>query len=234
MKNTISVIIPTYNEKMNIIPLVESIITTLSNGYEYEVIVVDDDSPDKTADVVAKNFKSNSRIKVFKRKGERELATAILFGIKKSKGDIIVGMDADFNHPPDKIPELIEDLKYHDMVIASRFIHGGGMEDRVRYLLTGVFNLFLKYVLGFPTSDNMSGFYAIGKKRLSAFPLKMIYRGYGEYHLRLVYLARSLGLSIGEVPVYYKNRINGESKSNLLKMLFQYLRVSIGLALSCY
>ncbi|MFA6532835.1 MAG: hypothetical protein WCT22_02440, partial [Patescibacteria group bacterium] len=108
---------------------------------------------------------------------------------------------------------------------------GGGMEDKVRYLFTYIFNLFLKRILGFPTMDNMSGFYAIKKEKLFQLSTSKIYQGYGEYHLRLVYLAKKYGLKIKEIPVFYPKRKYGHSKTNFLKMFFRYLFVAFDLKL---
>lgn len=227
----ISIIIPTFNERDNIVDLIKTINTFLTN-YNYEIIVVDDNSFDGTSKVVKKFFRKDKRIKLFIRKNKRDLGTAILYGIKKSKGQIIVGMDADFNHPPKKIPELISALKNSDLAVASRFVYKGGMENKIRYFFTYIFNLFLKYFLGFPIMDNMSGFYAIKRDKLTLFPLKKIYYGYGEYHLRLVYFSKSFGLKIKEIPVYYQKRRYGKSKSNLLKMFFNYLYVAFHLKLN--
>ncbi|VVA44119.1 conserved hypothetical protein [Candidatus Roizmanbacteria bacterium] len=232
MKNYISIIIPTYNERENIIDLINTIRTILNgDNIRFEIIIIDDNSPDKTAKMVNNEFGQDETVRLFIRKNERSLGTAILFGIKKAKGDIIVGMDADFNHPPEKIPELLSNLKQTDLVVASRFIKGGGMEDRVRYIFTYFFNLFLKYFLGFPTMDNMSGFYAIRKEKLWQLPINKIYQGYGEYHLRLVYLAKKYGLSIKEIPVFYPKRKHGQSKTNFFKIFFQYLFVAFDLKL---
>jgi len=217
-----SIIIPTYNEKQNIIPLLKEIKKMLISK-NFEVIVVDDNSPDQTAQAIKTKFKKDKNIKVFVRKNERGLGTAILLGIKKSKGEIIVGMDADFNHLPQIIPKLIENTKDADLVVASRFISGGGMADRTRYFFTYLFNLFLRYFLGFPVFDNTSGFYAIKKSQLYQLPLEEIYRGYGDYHLRLVWYAKKLGLKIKEISVFYPKRKFGTSKSNLIKMFFSYL-----------
>ena len=220
----ISIIIPTFNEYGNITSLVKYIYQILIKAnIKFEIIIVDDNSPDQTALEIKREFKNNKNIRLFVRKRIKGLASAILYGIKKAKGKIIVGMDADFNHPPEKIITLVEEIKSHDLVIASRFIKGGGMEDKVRYFLTCVFNLLLKYILGFPTMDNMSGFYAIKKEKLSKLPIADIYRGYGEYHLRLDYLSKKNNLKIKETPVYCPERRYGQSKSNLFIMFFIYL-----------
>lgn len=228
----ISIIIPTYNERKNIILLLKNIQAILSkNNNSFEVIIVDDNSSDGTGAAIKKEFQKKANIRLFVRKNERGLATALLSGINKTKGNIIVGLDADFNHPPQLIPKLVESLKNSDLVIASRFIKGGGMEEKTRYFFTYIFNFFLKNALGFPTMDNMSGFYSIKKVQLLKLPIEKIYQGYGEYHLRLVYLAKKFGLRIKETPVYYKKRGFGQSKSNLFKLFFKYLRVALFLKL---
>lgn len=228
----LSIIIPTYNERENIIRLIKTLRKNLEKSEEkYEIIIVDDNSPDNSAKEIRKEFKNNKNIRLFLRKKERGLATAILFGIKRSRGGIIVGMDADFNHPPEKVRELVSSLTHYDLVVASRFIRGGGMEKKTRYIFTFFFNWFLKNVLRFPTMDNMSGFYSIKKEAFLRLPIDRIYRGYGEYHLRLVYLANKYALKIKEIPVFYKKRKYGRSKSSLIKLFFQYLKVAFELRL---
>ena len=225
----ISIIIPTYNERENIIKLIPAIqIILYKSNLEHEMVIVDDNSPDHTALEINKKF-NNKNIRLFIRKKERGLGSALLFGIKKARGNIIVGMDADFNHPPEAITRLINKLENHDLVIASRFIKGGGMEDKVRYFFTYIFNLFLKYILGFPTMDNMSGFYAIRKEKLFKLPINSIYTGYGEYHLILIYSAKKQGFIIKEIPVFYPKRKYGKSKTNFFQVLFIYLLVAIKL-----
>lgn len=231
-REKVSLIIPTYNEKNNIILLIKRIKTILNKRkFRFEIIIIDDNSPDKTSQNIKTAFKQNNEIRLFVRKKVKELASAILFGIKKARGSIIVGLDADFNHPPEKIPDLVSALKNSDLVIASRFVKGGGMDNKWRYYLTYAFNLFLHRILSFPIMDNMSGFYCIKKVKLCKLPLEKIYQGYGEYHLRLVYLANKYDLRIKETPVYYKKRRFGRSKSNLFKLFFKYLKVAFLLKL---
>lgn len=229
--DTISIIIPTYNEKENVALLIKGLKSLLSD-FEFEIVVVDDNSPDGTYKKVVEEFKKDKRVKAILREREKGLGTAILHGIKNSKYPIIVGMDADFNHPPEIIPRMLRELSNSDLVVASRFIKGGGMEEKKRYFPTFIFNKFLKHVLGFPTIDNMSGFYAIKREKLLKLPLEEIYRGYGDYHLRLVHYSKKNKLKILEVPVFYKKRKYGKSKSNLLKLFFNYLynafKISLG------
>lgn len=225
MRKLTSIIIPTFNERQNILKLIPKIEKVArKNNLKIEIIVVDDDSPDKTGYLAKNFFFENKTVRVFIRKKGRGLGTAILFGIKRSRGGVIVGMDADFNHPPEKIPELIGGLKKADLVVASRFIKGGGTEDKLRYIFTFLFNVFLRRFLGFPTMDNLSGFYCIKKEKLFTLSLDEIYNGYGEYHLRLVYLANLNNFKIKEIPVFYPSRSYGKSKSNLRKLFFIYFK----------
>jgi dolichol-phosphate mannosyltransferase len=159
------------------------------------------------------------------------LGTAILYGIFRARGEVFVGMDADFNHDPYLLPKLMKKLDKYDLPVASRLAGGGGMGHRLRYYPTLIFNLFLKYLLGFPTLDNMSGYYAIRKAALFSFPLEEMYRGYGEYHLRLVYLAKKMGLRICEVGYFSPVRRFGVSKSHLVDMFFKYLAVAFKLSI---
>ena len=229
-KKLTSIIIPTFNEKGNIVALLKEILKVASeNNLNIEIVVVDDNSPDKTASVLRKVFLKEKRVQLFVRTKEKGLASAILLGIEKSKGRVILGMDADFNHPPSLIPGILEKLETCGLVVASRFVKGGGMGDRGRYWGTFTFNLLLKYLLGFPTMDNMSGFYAISKEKLLRLPMRLIYRGYGDYHLRLLHFAKMAKLKICEVPVYYPKRKYGQSKSNLSKLVFSYTLVALKL-----
>jgi len=223
----ISIIIPTLNEAKNIVLLIERINQILMHKEQFEIVLVDDNSADQTTKI-AESLRY-SHIRVFCRSTPEGLASAVLFGISKAKGEIIVGMDADFNHPPELLPRLIDSLRQVDLVIASRFVRGGGMENKIRYYLTFLFNWLLKRFFNFPTMDNMSGYYAIKRAKLEELPLRGIYQGYGEYHLRLVWEARKQGLTIAEIPVYYPERKYGQSKSRLGKMFLVYLLTAIKL-----
>ena len=230
-KVKVSVVIPTLNEKENASRLVARLLQIgKANPMDLEVVVVDDDSQDKTGEFIRNKFRGK-KVKVFIRKKTRGLGTAILHGIKRTTGDIIVGMDADFNHDPELLPRLIRSLKRSELAVASRLAKGGGMEDWVRIFPTYVFNSFLYWVLRFPTMDNMSGYYAIRREHLFDLPLKQMYVGYGEYHLRLLYLAKKKGMRIAEIPYYSPKRKYGESKSRLVNMFFKYLSVSFNLFL---
>lgn len=228
--SSISIIIPTYNEKQNIGRLIDVLIKELSTE-DFEIIVVDDLSTDGTIQLMEKKAAGNERIKFYQNPPPRGLSRSILMGLRQAKSGIIVGMDADFNHDPKIIRNLVAKLRKEnlDLVIASRFIENGGMDDKLRYFFTKLFNLLLKIFFAFPSTDNASGYYAIKTKSLKKLPLDQVFVGYGEYHLRLVYFAKKLNFKMGEFPVFYQKRRYGASKSKLLSMCFSYLKVAFQL-----
>jgi len=217
----ISVILPTYNESGNIEKLISEISQKLKS-YPIEIIVVDDDSPDATGYLVKKKFAGNKSIKIFIRKEDKGLARGVYYGIGKSKGEIIIVMDSDFNHDPEVLPHLLAYKDSYDLVIGSRYIKGGGMEDRLRYVLSLIYNLLIKNLLRLKTHDNLSGFFLIKRDLLHKFEKENIFVGYGEYFIRLLNIAHKFNFKIKEIPVFYKNRISGVSKSKFLPMFIDY------------
>jgi dolichol-phosphate mannosyltransferase len=227
----ISIILPTYCECGNISQLISAIEENLSAlNQQVEIIVVDDNSPDCTAEVVRQLMPlPGFTIRCLVRVNERGLATAIKHGILHASGDRIVVMDTDFNHSPDNLITLVTLLNDNDMVIGSRFVQGGGMEDRFRYCASLFFNLFIQLILWSPVRDSLCGFFAMRRETLLALDLKTIFSGYGEYFIRLVFFARQNGLKIKEIPVFYTLRKTGESKSNFTSMIADYSRTTFKL-----
>ncbi len=220
----VSVILPTFNEAEAIIPHAQHVSKVLTKaGYKHEVLVVDDDSPDGTAQVVRKAGTKNKNIKVLVRKSNHGLGLSIGDGVRKAQGNIIIGMDADGNHDPEDMPNMLKHLRGQTkLVVASRFKGDGGMKGwrmLPTFLFNGMFRLF-----GLPIWDNTSGYYAIAKTDLEKLGLKKIYYGYGDYHLRLVFYAAKAGYKMVEVPTTYQARLGGESKSQLGKMAIEYTK----------
>ncbi len=228
----VSIVLPTYCEQGNIDDLLVAIENALSSEeWQVEILVVDDHSPDGTAEVVQRHqeallsrYSGQSKIDVHLnvRLDERGLATAIKSGILSATGDVVVVMDTDFNHDPLMIPQMVHLLDYYDMVIGSRFVMGGGMEDRQRYYNSFLYNLFVRSILHLQIQDNLSGFFAVRRNRLSELDLDRIFCGYGEYFIRLLYLARRRKFRMLEVPVFYILRRHGQSKSRFFHMLKDY------------
>lgn len=225
----VSVILPTFNEKDAITLHASQVSQVLSKaGYKHEVIVVDDDSPDGTAEVVRSLGKKDPSIKVIVRTKNHGLGLSIGDGVIAAQGDVIVGMDADGNHDANDLPLLLEALKGDTkLVVASRFVGEGGMKGwrmGPTFLFNAMFRLF-----GLPIWDNTSGYYAVRKSDIEKLGIKRIYYGYGEYHLRLVYFAHQAGWKMVEVPTLYQDRLGGQSKSKLIKMAFEYTLEAIRL-----
>lgn len=221
----ISFVIPTYNEKDNIIELIDKIINVVRKTLlEYQIVVVDDNSPDNTG-IICKNYFHNSKqVIVHIRKKDKGFASAIHYGIKKSKGKIIIVMDADFSHDPKLITTMLSKINAYDIVIASRYAKNGGGENKRRFLLSKVYNLYLRYLLGVNITDFLFGFFCIRKKFLFKNNLlsKDIFYGFGDYFIRLAFYINIHDGSFFEIPAFYKNRTYGVSKSNIVKMLITY------------
>jgi dolichol-phosphate mannosyltransferase len=230
-----SIILPTYKEKDNIVELIRAIFATLEgNGLIYEVVVVDDNSPDGTASAVRENFAGDERVKLFVRTGERGLATAIRYGIEHSESEIVVSMDTDFNHDPVILPQMIKFLEFYDLVIGSRFVMAGGMEDRFRQFSSLIYNYAIRLLFGTPVHDNLSGFFSIRRAELEAMNLDQIYYGYGDYFIRLLMVAHKRGYRMLEIPVFYRLRKYGHSKTQFLSIFTQYSQALLSLRLKLW
>ena len=222
-----SVVLPTYNESGNIGRLIAAVREAAQPMSDLEIIVVDDDSPDGTGAIAAG---AGSEVRAIVRKGERGLATAVRRGIEEARGEVVVVMDTDFNHQPEMIPQMVDFLRYYDLVTGSRFTVGGGMEERGRYRLSFLFNFFCRMLLGTKLQDHLSGFFAARRETILALDLDEIFGGYGDYFIRLLVESLARGSTILEVPVYYPARIHGESKTKFLRTLRQYTSAVVRLA----
>jgi len=231
LKPNISLVIPTYNERQSIDAIIHNIKKTLWR-HSYEIIIVDDDSPDGTGAYLKKTYAGDHIVRATIRKQPKNLGKSILCGIQMSKGDIIIGMDADGNHDTQVLLPLIRRLETCDMAIGSRFIQGGSMEDAVHHIGSWSVNCLLRSILLSPIRDLTSGLYAIKRDTLFRLPLDTIYDGYGEYFFRLVYYVNKNHGIISELPSYFKNRRYGFSKSKPIHMFFSYMLAAIRLRFS--
>lgn len=226
----VSIILPTFNEKGNIVRLVEKIRTVLAQSYTFEVLIIDDNSTDGTAVACITAFKNDRNIRIFVRKNERGLATAIYFGMQRAKGKFVVVMDTDFNHDPSIITVMLKKIKKNTMVIGSRYISGGGMANRKRYWLSKLYNRYLRIVLQIPLTDFVSGFFCIERDKLIELIKKHhreIFTGYGDYFMTLIMLFYKSGGLFLDIPVFYKDRDYGISKSNFIAMFLEYTQTSL-------
>jgi dolichol-phosphate mannosyltransferase len=222
----LSVILPTYNERDSIVLLIEGIHAILQKEkIDHEIVIVDDNSPDGTYNEILQAFPGNPNVVPILRTNEKGLASAILHGITHCTGDKVVIMDTDFNHPPELIPLLVKITEYFDIASCSRYVIGGGMEtSRMRYIGSKLFNKFIHYTLRVKTTDNLSGYFAFNKEILKDIDLQSIFYGYGDYFIRFLYIMQKNKKFILEVPVVYKDRKGGLSKTNLRNELVRYTR----------
>jgi dolichol-phosphate mannosyltransferase len=218
-----SILLPTYQERDNIVELVQAIEQHLeAQHFNYEVVIVDDNSPDGTADAVRAAFGDDPRVQLHVRMHERGLASAVRYAAEHSHGEVLVFMDTDFNHDPAMIPQLIKFLEYYDVVIGSRFVTRGGMEDGARYAFSFIYNLGLRFLFGTRVWDNLSGFFAISRSRLFELDLDGIFYGYGDYFIRLLMVGWRRGWRMLEIPVFYRLRLHGHSKTQFLNIFGRY------------
>ena len=221
----VSVILPTFQECENIVPLVRELRQEFNRiGARYEILVVDDRSPDGTAKTARAAFADDNGVVIVERLANPGLALSIREGIEKSHGSVILVMDTDFNHQPKDAVLISEVAKLVDLGIGSRFIFGGGMPNRLRYFLSYLYNLFMRISLGTRMDDNLSGLFAIRRAALFKLYVDMIFWGYGDYFFRLLLLSQREGMTHVQVPVFYGERAAGGSKTRFMSIFMRYTR----------
>ena len=225
----VSIILPTKNERGNLEILIPKLLEIVGSKMSVEVIVVDDASDDGTDEIVASLSLADDRIRLISRVSDFGLASALRRGVEEARGDSVVLMDADTTHNPSNVLPLLHILEHFEIASASRFCAGGSMQGRTRYLGSYLFNLWIRVLLRTQIQDNLAGFFAMRRKALMSLPMDFIFRGYGEYFFRLLYLSRRRGFTIVEIPANYTVRPYGRSKSSLLLMVFKYTRAAIEL-----
>lgn len=242
----VSIILPTYNEAENIIGLIKSINKIVK--YSKEFIVVDDNSPDGTSELVRKFIKKNSNfnIKLETRYKDRGLTNSIKRGIELSGGDVVVWMDCDFSMPPPVINNLLSKIEEgYDIAVGSRFVKDGGFkidnskgqkDSPIAIILSRLMNFAIQFLLGRSFRDYTSGFIAAKKKVFE----KVNLRGdYGEYFIDLIYKARAHKFKIIEVGYICIPREKGQSKTGqnlkqFLKRGTKYITLTFQLLIERY
>ena len=219
---TVSVVIPTYCEAENLPLIVPRIHDALElHALAGEIIVVDDNSPDATIDVCAK-LAERYPVKLHTRRTERGLSSAVLHGLDRATGQVLLVMDADLSHPPEKIPELVAALGDRDVdfVIGSRYVPDGSTDEAwgfFRWLNSRVATLLAR---PFTTaSDPMAGFFAL---RRSTFEHAEGLNPIG-YKVGLELIVKCGCRNVDEVPIHFSDRVHGESKLSLREQL-RYIR----------
>lgn len=223
-KNSVSIVIPTYREAENIPVLIKKIHTALNKKFNYEAVIVDDNSGDGIDKKVEKLKKEKYNVKLKIRLNEKGLSSAVIEGIKISSGDMIVVMDADLSHPAEKIPDMLDLLveKKADFVVGSRFVDGGSADH---FSLYRKLNAWISKTLARPFTsikDPMAGFFAfnssISKNKINTLnPL--------GFKIGLEMIVKCGPKKIKEIPIIFQERLYGESKLDLKQQLLYLLHI---------
>lgn len=218
----LSLIVPTYNEVDNIATLARRVHDAVASCARYELIVVDDDSPDGTAEAT-RRLGSEYPIRVIVRHNERGLASAVIHGFAHASGDVLGVIDADLQHPPEMIPDLLQHARNGaDVVVGSRYEPGGGTENWTRQrLIASKMAKMLAHLL-LPSSkrasDPLSGFFLVRKEVIEGVELNPI-----GYKILLEILVRGRVGQVASVPYTFRGREAGESKYGIWEQV-NYLR----------
>jgi dolichol-phosphate mannosyltransferase len=209
------VIVPTYNERENIPRLIPEI---LSRDPRLEILVVDDNSPDGTGDLVTEMAAAEPRLHILRRAGKLGLGTAYLDGFRwglDRSYDCLFEMDADFSHDPAHLPKFLEAIESYDVVLGSRYLHG-----RVtvvnwpisRLLLSYFANVYARWVTGLPLADATGGFKCFRREVLQAIALDRVESNGYAFQIEMSFRAWKKGFRLGEIPIMFVDRDIGESK----------------------
>ena len=216
MSNNISIILSTFNEKLSIEFTISELIKYLPG---VEIIVVDDNSPDGTLEVLKKINYEN--LKIFSRKKTKGLASAFLLGLINTSGDIIGWLDSNMGDTAKKFPEMLQHLKEADIVILSRYVAEGKDErNKIRVIASYLLNKFSKLILRSKINDLSSGIFLMKREVLN--DVVPVAKGHGEFMMEFLYKAEKKGNKIIEIPYIQPIDIEGHSKSfpNIAKFLY--------------
>jgi dolichol-phosphate mannosyltransferase len=210
------VIVPTYNEAENIANLINKIFSVDSN---LNILVIDDNSPDGTAEIVKRISEKDPRVNLIQRPGKLGLGTAYIEGFKYALAngyEAIFEMDADFSHNPEDIPRFLDALEDADLVIGSRYLTGVNVINwPLRRLMLSYFaNLYTRIITGMPVRDATGGYKCFRAEALKQIDLdKIKTNGYG-FQIEMNFRFWAKGFRVKEIPIVFVDRRNGVSKMN--------------------
>jgi dolichol-phosphate mannosyltransferase len=210
----VSVVIPTYNERQNIDRLISRL---LDLGPEIDILVIDDSSPDGTAEVVGAIAQGNPRVRLVRRAGKLGLGSAYKLGFKMvlaEGADVVIQMDADHSHDPQYIPGLLEALAENDLALGSRYVKGVNVVNwpMSRLLLSYFANVYTMMVTGLPVHDATGGFKAFKRRVLEAVNLDAVISDGYCFQIEMTFRAWHKGFKIKEIPIVFVDRTAGASK----------------------
>jgi len=224
----ITVVIPTYNEAENLPKLVSALFIL---PLDLRILVVDDHSPDGTGAIADELAKQNPRLRVIHRAGKEGLRSAYLSGFRTALddgADAVAQMDADFSHDPAKLVKMASRLENCDLVIGSRYIQGGAVDENWplwRKSLSAFGNFYSRAILRLPQRDVTAGFRLWRRETLDGMPLQRVHSNGYVFQVEMAYLAHCLDYTIDEIPVYFPDRQKGRSKMSFAIQAEAALRV---------
>jgi dolichol-phosphate mannosyltransferase len=225
------VVTPTYNEVKNITALAGELWNL--DVPDLSILVVDDNSPDGTGEAAERLAEENpGKMHVMRRPGKMGLGTAYKDGFRKALdmgAEAIVQMDADFSHSPSYIPQMLDLLGEYDVVVGSRYVEGGRLDERWsvwRYLLSWWANaVYTRLILGLQIKDTTAGFKAWRRETLLGIGLSRIYSNGYDFQVEMAYVTEKLGYRVTEIPIYFEDRRIGQSKMDVPIKIEAALRV---------
>jgi len=231
----LSIIIGTYNEAKNISILIPKITEVLKrNKIPYEIIVVDDNSPDGTAEVVRNLAKKDKNLKLVLRKNEKGLATAILTGLASSSGRYLAQMDADLCHDPKHLPQMLNIIKQDraDIVVGSRYLPGSHFLDKspFRKLVSMTAQSLAGMLLNIKVRDTTNNFRMFKREVYEKIKPNLTSKG-NVILLEFLYLAKKSGYRIKEIPIHYVERKFGKTKLKVSKETYHFIKTLLKLVL---
>jgi dolichol-phosphate mannosyltransferase len=211
-------ILPTYNEAVNLEPFVRAVLPELAEAApEYRILIVDDNSPDGTGRIADSLAREVEAIEVLHRPEKQGLGVAYLAGFRRALdagADLILEMDSDFSHSPADVPRLIRAAEDADLVLGSRYVRGGGVSDWgvVRRLLSRGGSWYARGILRVKVADLTGGFKCFRRQVLESLDLGSVHaEGYG-FQIELTYRAVRAGFRVKEIPIVFRERQAGLSK----------------------
>ena len=223
----LSIILPTYNEEENILATIKEIKREL-DGIRHEIIVVDDDSPDMTWKTV--QDAKLKHVRCIRRRRRVSLSAAVILGFSRSRYGLVAAMDADGQHDPKILKEMLAHIKDHDIVIGSRFVEGGGIEgwSRSRYLMSRIAAHLADIAAQSKLRDPMSGFFMIKRDTFNSIRERLKGKGY-KILLEIVLALETEGRPprVHEVPLRFRLREKGESKLGI-PVIREYISMLLG------
>lgn len=230
VQGKVTVVMPTYNEADNLPGMVAELLALDID--ELEIVVVDDNSPDGTGEVAERLAACyTGQIHVIHRPGKQGLGSAYREGLRvalENGAKYVVVMDADFSHSPAYIPEMLEKAQEYDVVVGSRYVAGGAVDDRWRLwrrFLSWFGNTYSRLITGLEVKDTTAGFKTFRREVLEDIDLSRIRSEGYAFQIEMAYVCQQAGYRVAEIPIFFEERVIGNSKMDLSIVLEAIWRV---------